>query len=97
MWIGWTRPKIVSFVNFLERIPLISLAGDLIGGYLPLVDDYFCELPPFDHADDRYGHVIRALPVEIAEIVDIPPGLGVRVHIGIVHGKGSRCTTRSLT
>ncbi|KAL1413369.1 hypothetical protein Q8F55_001129 [Vanrija albida] len=41
MWIGWTRPKIVSVVNFLEKIPLISLAGDLISGYLPLVDDYF--------------------------------------------------------
>ncbi|GMK59154.1 hypothetical protein CspeluHIS016_0701690 [Cutaneotrichosporon spelunceum] len=41
MWIGWTRPKVVGVINFLGRIPLISLAGDLIGGYLPLVDDYF--------------------------------------------------------
>lgn len=43
MWIGWTRPKIVSFIQALERIPLIGLAGELVAGYLPLVDDYFCE------------------------------------------------------
>jgi peroxin-16 len=41
MWIGWTRPKIVGFIKGLERIPLIGLAGELISGYLPLVDEYF--------------------------------------------------------
>lgn len=43
MWIGWTRPKVMSVVRGLQRIPLIGLAGGLIEGYLPLVDDYYCE------------------------------------------------------
>ncbi|OWZ31130.1 peroxin-16 [Cryptococcus neoformans AD2-60a] len=41
MWIGWTRPKIVSVARTLERIPILGLVGDLVEGYLPLVDDYF--------------------------------------------------------
>ncbi|WWD18976.1 hypothetical protein CI109_103433 [Kwoniella shandongensis] len=41
MWIGWTRPKVMSVVNDLERIPLLGLVGELMEGYLPLVDDYF--------------------------------------------------------
>lgn len=44
MWIGWTRPKIVSIAKTLERVPILGLVGDLVEGYLPLVDDYFfCE------------------------------------------------------
>lgn len=44
MWIGWTRPKVVSVARALERIPILGLVGDLVEGYLPLVDDYFfCE------------------------------------------------------
>jgi peroxin-16 len=41
MWIGWTRPKIVGVIRFLEKIPLIGLAGELINGYLPLADEFF--------------------------------------------------------
>lgn len=44
MWIGWTRPKIVSIAKTLESVPILGLVGDLVEGYLPLVDDYFfCE------------------------------------------------------
>jgi hypothetical protein len=44
MWVGWTRPKVLGWVKTLERIPLVGLVGELIEGYLPLVDDYFyCE------------------------------------------------------
>lgn len=44
MWIGWTRPKVVSIAKTLERVPILGLVGDLVEGYLPLVDDYFfCE------------------------------------------------------
>lgn len=66
MWIGWTRPKIVRVINVLNRVPLISLAGDFISGYLPLVDDYFCELTRVS-ADIRYDHVdAPVLPVTYA-------------------------------
>ncbi|KAK8854875.1 hypothetical protein IAR55_003614 [Kwoniella newhampshirensis] len=41
MWIGWTRPKVMSVVKTLERVPLLGLVGELVEGYLPLVDDYF--------------------------------------------------------
>nr|ODN86397.1 peroxin-16 [Cryptococcus depauperatus CBS 7841] len=41
MWIGWTRPKVVGAAKLLEKIPVIGLVGELIEGYLPLVDDYF--------------------------------------------------------
>ncbi|WVQ81980.1 hypothetical protein IAT38_004107 [Cryptococcus sp. DSM 104549] len=41
MWIGWTRPKVVGFAKGLERIPIVGLFGELLEGYLPLVDDYF--------------------------------------------------------
>ncbi|WWC71669.1 uncharacterized protein I206_105627 [Kwoniella pini CBS 10737] len=41
MWIGFTRSKILKISKSLERIPLIGLLGELIEGYLPLVDDYF--------------------------------------------------------
>lgn len=44
MWVGWTRPKVMSVVRGLQRIPLIGLAGGLLEGYLPLVDEYYCEL-----------------------------------------------------
>lgn len=44
MWIGWTRPKIMGIVKALERVPLVGLVGDLVEGYIPLVDEYFyCE------------------------------------------------------
>lgn len=43
MWVGWTRPKVMGLVRGLQRIPLIGLAGGLIEGYLPLVDEYYCE------------------------------------------------------
>lgn len=44
MWVGWTRPKVLGWVKTLERIPLVGLVGELVEGYLPLVDDYFyCE------------------------------------------------------
>ncbi|WVQ74803.1 hypothetical protein IAR50_004409 [Cryptococcus sp. DSM 104548] len=41
LWVGWTRPKIVKVARGLERIPLVGLVGELVEGYLPLVDDYF--------------------------------------------------------
>ncbi|ODN78927.1 hypothetical protein L202_04450 [Cryptococcus amylolentus CBS 6039] len=41
LWLGWTRPKIVKVAQGLERIPLVGLVGELVEGYLPLVDDYF--------------------------------------------------------
>ncbi|GFZ49411.1 hypothetical protein JCM24511_07531 [Saitozyma sp. JCM 24511] len=41
MWVGWTRPKVLGWVKTLERIPLVGLVGELVEGYLPLVDDYF--------------------------------------------------------
>ncbi|WWC63177.1 uncharacterized protein I303_105777 [Kwoniella dejecticola CBS 10117] len=41
MWLGFTRPKILSLSKGLERIPLVGLVGELVEGYLPLVDDYF--------------------------------------------------------
>ncbi|CAD6580025.1 MAG: Peroxisomal membrane protein pex16 [Tremellales sp. Tagirdzhanova-0007] len=44
MWIGWTRPKVMRVLKGLERIPLVGLVGELVEGYLFLVDDYFyCE------------------------------------------------------
>jgi len=49
MWIGWTRPKVMGFVKGLERIPIVGLVGELVEGYLPLVDDYFyCERGSYD-------------------------------------------------
>lgn len=45
MWVGWTRPKITSWIEWLERWPVVGIAGSWAGGYLPLVDDYYyCEL-----------------------------------------------------
>jgi peroxin-16 len=41
MWVGWTRPKIMGALGFLERIPLVGLVGGFVEGYIPLVDDYF--------------------------------------------------------
>jgi len=41
MWLGWTRPKIMGIVRTLERVPLVGLVGDLVEGYIPLVDEYF--------------------------------------------------------
>lgn len=41
MWVGWTRPKIMAVVKGIQRIPLVGIAGELVEGYLPLVDDYF--------------------------------------------------------
>lgn len=44
MWIGWTRPKIQSWVEWFERWPLVGMVAGLGEGYLPLVDDYiYCE------------------------------------------------------
>lgn len=44
MWIGWTRPKIQSWVEWFEKWPLIGMVAGLGEGYLPLVDDYvYCE------------------------------------------------------
>lgn len=44
MWVGWTRPKIMTVVKGIERIPLVGLVGELVEGYIPLVDHYFyCE------------------------------------------------------
>ena len=44
MWVGWTRPKIERVVKALERVPVVGLAGELIEGYLTLVDDfYYCK------------------------------------------------------
>lgn len=45
MWIGWTRPKVMGVVKVLEKIPLVGLAGQLLEGYLSLVDDnFYCGL-----------------------------------------------------
>lgn len=41
MWVGWTRPKIMSVTKAVERIPLVGLLGDFAEGYLGLVDEYF--------------------------------------------------------
>ena len=41
MWVGWTRPKIMGWVKWLERWPLVGYAGDFAEGYLSLVDEYF--------------------------------------------------------
>lgn len=41
MWIGWTRPKIMGVVKFIERIPVVGLFGEFVEGYVPLIDDYF--------------------------------------------------------
>ncbi|WWC90818.1 uncharacterized protein L201_005755 [Kwoniella dendrophila CBS 6074] len=41
MWLGFTRPKVLSISSKLEKIPLIGLVGGLVEGYLPLIDDYF--------------------------------------------------------
>lgn len=44
LWLGWTRPKIQGWVDWLGRWPLIGLVGELGAGYLPLVDDnFFCQ------------------------------------------------------
>ena len=44
MWIGWTRPKVMRVVKGVERIPIVGLVGELVEGYLSLVDEYFyCE------------------------------------------------------
>ncbi|OCF57410.1 peroxin-16 [Kwoniella mangroviensis CBS 10435] len=45
MWLGFTRPKVLGLTRLVEKIPIVGLVGDLVEGYLPLVDDYFyCEL-----------------------------------------------------
>jgi peroxin-16 len=31
----------MTIVKRLERIPLVGLVGELVEGYLPLVDEYF--------------------------------------------------------
>ena len=31
----------MAVVKGIQRIPLVGLAGELVEGYLPLVDDYF--------------------------------------------------------
>ncbi|WVW85740.1 hypothetical protein I302_107778 [Kwoniella bestiolae CBS 10118] len=41
MWLGFTRPKVLGLTRLLEKIPLVGLLGELVEGYLPLVDDYF--------------------------------------------------------
>ncbi|WVR07428.1 hypothetical protein IAU60_004469 [Kwoniella sp. DSM 27419] len=41
MWLGFTRPRVLGLAKWLERVPIVGLAGDLVEGYLPLVDDYF--------------------------------------------------------
>ena len=41
VWVGWTRPKIMTVVRGIQRIPLVGIAAELVEGYLPLVDDYF--------------------------------------------------------
>ncbi|WVF72701.1 hypothetical protein IAT40_007519 [Kwoniella sp. CBS 6097] len=44
MWLGFTRPKIQGIAKGLGRVPVLGLVGELVQGYLPLVDDYFyCE------------------------------------------------------
>ncbi|WVQ99914.1 hypothetical protein IAU59_007057 [Kwoniella sp. CBS 9459] len=44
MWLGFTRPKIQGLSRSLGRVPILGLVGELVQGYLPLVDDYFyCE------------------------------------------------------
>lgn len=44
MWIGWTRPRIVGWIEWLERWPVVGMVGGFAEGYLPLVDDYYyCE------------------------------------------------------
>lgn len=45
----------MSVVKGLERIPMVGLVGELVEGYLPLVDDYFyCRLPEGILADIRH-------------------------------------------
>ncbi|WVQ68220.1 uncharacterized protein L199_006427 [Kwoniella botswanensis] len=41
MWLGFTRPKVLGLTKLVEKIPIVGLVGDLVEGYLPLVDDYF--------------------------------------------------------
>ncbi|WRT68295.1 uncharacterized protein IL334_005271 [Kwoniella shivajii] len=41
MWLGFTRPKVLGLAKGLERVPILGLVGELVEGYLPLVDDYF--------------------------------------------------------
>jgi peroxin-16 len=68
MWIGWTRPKIQSWVEWLEKWPLIGMVAGLGEGYLPLVDDYVycgCDrgLRQAERADEqirRLDHILRA-------------------------------------
>ncbi|OCF37844.1 hypothetical protein I316_00068 [Kwoniella heveanensis BCC8398] len=44
MWLGFTRPKVQGIASGLARVPVMGLVGELVQGYLPLVDDYFyCE------------------------------------------------------
>jgi hypothetical protein len=44
IWVGWTRPRVMRVVKGIERIPIVGMIGELLEGYLPLVDDYFyCE------------------------------------------------------
>lgn len=44
MWVGWTRPRSMGVIKWVERIPLVGLVGELVEGYVSLVDDYlYCE------------------------------------------------------
>ena len=66
MWIGWTRPKIMSWVQWFERWPVLGLVGGFAEGYLPLVDDYFyCECACLNKRS-------RYLPRESVRVVALP-------------------------
>jgi peroxin-16 len=48
MWVGWTRPKVMSVVGWLEKWPVVGLVGEFLEGYVPLVDDlFYCEWQVF--------------------------------------------------
>lgn len=100
MWVGWTRPKVMSVIRGLQRIPLIGLAGGLLEGYLPLVDDYYCEyreqascrIPAL--ADGRHGVRIKAQCIECM-IVALYVGAMFAVKMRLVGGDGG-CTTERM-
>ncbi len=57
MWIGWTRPKVMRVIGVLNKVPIVSIAGEFVEGYLPLADEYFyCKLVEIEvqKADRRF-------------------------------------------